>query len=212
MKYTDIIEQLQSDLNKGLTKLYEGYGKQLYGYGVQHMHLSEDESYDALYKTLYTVGQVIDRYEFNSESHFKNWLFKIHKNNVLQILRTRKNKEQEFKPVSFDEWIIEAEELEDSGLDLQKFKPAIEMISEVNRDKEEPSTSPLMPAMQEALKQISDVERELLFLRMKNYSYDEIADMLGIENKQLKVKFLRAKAKVEKITLEFIKEKKDEKN
>ena len=63
-----------------------------------------------------------------------------------------------------------------------------------------------MFAMQKALQQISDLERELLLLRMNNYTYDEIAAMLGIENHQLKVKFNRAKAKVEKKTLEILKE------
>ena len=63
-----------------------------------------------------------------------------------------------------------------------------------------------MFAMQKALQQINDLDRELLLLRMNNYSYDEIAEMLGIENNQLKVKFNRAKAKVERKTLEILKE------
>ena len=41
---------------------------------------------------------------------------------------------------------------------------------------------------------------------MSNYSYEEIAGMLGIENNQLKVKFNRAKAKVEKKTLAILKD------
>ena len=53
---------------------------------------------------------------------------------------------------------------------------------------------------------LNDVERELVLLRMSNYSYDEIAKMLGIENNQLKVKFNRAKAKIEKKTLELLKD------
>ncbi len=43
-----------------------------------------------------TVGKVITRYEFTSENHFGNWLFKIHKNNILQFLRSKKSKEKIF--------------------------------------------------------------------------------------------------------------------
>ena len=91
-------------------------------------------------------------------------------------------------------------------MDLGNFKQVIEQISTVDPYEGSSMNSKLFFAMQKALEQLSDVERELLLLRMNNYSYDEIATMLNIENNQLKVKFNRAKAKVEKKTLELIKD------
>jgi len=206
VNYKNIISLFQEDLNKGLTALFEGYGQKLYGFAVTHFHIDEDESYDVLYKTMDTVGKVITRYEFTSENHFGNWLFKIHKNNILQLLRSKKSKEKDFQLVSFNDWQVEAKELDDENLDLGNFKQVIEQISTVDPYEGSSMNSKLFFAMQKALEQLSDVERELLLLRMNNYSYDEIATMLNIENNQLKVKFNRAKAKVEKKTLELIKD------
>jgi len=206
VKYQDIILLFQQDLNKGLTALFEGYGRKLYGFSVAHFHLDEDESYDVLYKTLETVGKVITRYEFTSDKHFDNWLFKIHKNNILQLIRAKKSKQEEIPVDNFKSWQEEAAELNDEELKLESFKPVIEKISSFNVYDVTPTHNQLMNAMQKALQQLSDLERELLMLRMSNYSYDEIAKMLGIENNQLKVKFNRAKAKVEKKTLEILKD------
>jgi len=204
VKYQHVISGFQQDANVGLKSLFEGYGQQLFGFSVTHFHLDEDEGYEVLYKTMETVGKVITRYEFTSESHFANWLFKIHKNNVLQLLRVKKRKEQQFQIVDFDAWKGEATELEGESLDLETFKPVIEEIGQLNLYENSQKNSKLFLALQKALQEITDLERDLLLLRMNNYSYDEIATMLGIENNQLKVKFIRAKAKVQKKTLEIL--------
>src|ERR1700744_6544664 len=80
--YTTVIEKFKSSPRDGLAALYEDYGKYLYQFSINNWGLDEDECYDTLYKTLEATGKVIDRYEFESESHFRNWLFKIHKNNI----------------------------------------------------------------------------------------------------------------------------------
>jgi RNA polymerase sigma-70 factor (ECF subfamily) len=206
MKYQDIIALFHQDLKKGLTLLYEEYGRQLYSFSIAHFHLDEDESYDILYKTLEIVGKVITRYEFTSDKHFANWLFKIHKNNILQFIRTKRSKNYEVFVDSYKNWEEEASELGDDELKLENFKSVIENISTINPYEVSSSNNQLMKAMQNALQQLSELERELLLLRMCEYSYDEIANMLGIENNQLKVKFIRAKAKVEKKTLEILKD------
>ncbi|HNP94376.1 MAG TPA: sigma-70 family RNA polymerase sigma factor [Cyclobacteriaceae bacterium] len=204
VKYQQVISGFQATNNEGLKVLFEGYGQQLFGFSVTHFHIDEDEGYEVLYKTMETVGKVITRYDFSSESHFANWLFKIHKNNVLQLLRRKRSKEQEFQVVDLNDWEKEAKELEEYEFKLEFFKPVVEQISSINPYDNTSKTNKLFLAMQKGLQQLSEVERELLLLRMNNYSYDEIAAMLNIENNQLKVKFLRAKAKLEKKTLELL--------
>ncbi|MGN6195355.1 MAG: RNA polymerase sigma factor [Ginsengibacter sp.] len=206
MKYQKVISGFQTNLNDGLTALFEDYGQKLFGFSVTHFHLDEDEGYDVLYKTMETVGKVITRYEFSSENHFANWLFKIHKNNILQLLRSKKSKEQDIQIVDFNDWENEAKELEDEDLKLDIFKPVIEQISSINLYENSPKSSKVFLAMQKSLQHLSEVERELLLLRMNNYTYDEIATMISIENNQLKVKFNRAKAKLQKKTLELLKD------
>ena len=60
--------------------------------------------------------------------------------------------------------------------------------------------------LEEALEKLSEEDRDLLLLRGQNFSYNEIAEFLKIENNQLKVKFHRAKKKllqqIDKIILE----------
>lgn len=204
MKYQKVISGFQTSTNEGLKTLFEGYGQKLFGFSVTHFHIDEDEGYDVLYKTMETVGKVITRYDFSSENHFANWLFKIHKNNILQLLRSKKSKEQEFQTVDLSDWENEVRELEDDDFKLDIFKPVINQISSINLYDSSSKNNKLFLAMQKALQQLSEVERELLLLRMNNYSYDEIAAMLNIENNQLKVKFIRAKAKLQKKTLELL--------
>jgi len=210
VKYLKIITGFQTDLNEGLKILFKEYGQKLFGFSINHFHLDEDEGYDVLYKTMETVGKVVSRYEFSSENHFANWILKIHKNNILQLLRTKKSKEQNLQIVDFSNWENEAKEFGDEDFELDRFKPVLEQISSINTFENSSQQSKLMFAMQKALQQINDTDRELLLLRMNNYSYNEIAEMLGIENNQLKVKFNRAKAKVERKTLEILKESYDE--
>lgn len=204
MEYQKVILGFQTDLNEGLKVLFECYGQQLFGFSVTHFHINEDDGYDVLYKTMETVGRVIARYEFSSESHFRNWLFKIHKNNILQLLRTKKNKEQHLQIVNYKDWENEVKDLGEENFNMEEYKLVLEQISAVNPYQESPQSNKLMLAMEKALLQLNDMEKELLLLRMNDYSYDEIATMLGIENNQLKVKFNRAKAKLEKRTLEIL--------
>jgi RNA polymerase sigma-70 factor (ECF subfamily) len=204
VEYQKVILGFQTDLNEGLKVLFECYGQQLFGFSVTHFHINEDDGYDVLYKTMETVGRVIARYEFSSESHFRNWLFKIHKNNILQLLRTKKNKEQHLQIVNYKDWENEVKDLGEENFNMEEYKLVLEQISAVNPYQESPQSNKLMLAMEKALLQLNDMEKELLLLRMNDYSYDEIATMLGIENNQLKVKFNRAKAKLEKRTLEIL--------
>lgn len=204
MNYQKVITGFQTNLNDGLKSLFEEYGQQLFGFSVTHFHIDEDDGYDVLYRTMETVGKVISRYEFVSESHFANWLFKIHKNNVLQLLRSKKSKSTTFKLLSYSDWENEVKDMEEEGFDIESFTSVIEEVSSINPYEESSQGHKLMASMEKALYQISEIERELLLLRMNGYTYDEIAEMLGVENNQLKVKFNRAKAKLERKTLEIL--------
>lgn len=203
-KHLQVITKFQTDLREGLSLLYECYGKSLYQFSSRNWNLDEDECYEVLYKTLETVGKVIARQEFSSEKHFTNWLFKIHKNNTLMFVRSKRAKEEvEFKTVDWQEEYLEAEE--DNG--SVNFEEASFLPASSGQLYEESNTvNPLFNAMEKALQSINEIDRDILLLRMNNYSYEDIAAMLGIENNQLKVRFLRAKGKVEKKTMDIFKE------
>jgi RNA polymerase sigma factor (sigma-70 family) len=203
-KHLQVITKFQTDLREGLSLLYEWYGKSLFQFSSRNWGLDEDECYEVLYKTLETVGKVISRQEFASEKHFTNWLFKIHKNNTLMFIRSKRAKEEiEFKTVDWQEEYAEVED--DNGAISFEESPFI--LSNSGQLYEESNTiNPLFNAMEKALQTINETDRDILLLRMNNYSYEDIATMLGIENNQLKVRFLRAKGKIEKKTMDIFKE------
>lgn len=203
-KHLQIISKFKSNLREGLAILYDFYSKSLYQYSVRNWNLDEDEAYDILYKTLETVGKVIGRYEFSTEKHFSNWLFKIHKNNNLMFVRSKLAKEEiEFKTVDWQQEYQEADEDHDP-IDFNE-NPIAGQSEELYGSTS--STNPLFNALEKALLMINETDRDIVLLRMNNYSYEDIANMLGIENNQLKVRFLRAKAKIEKKTMQIIKGK-----
>jgi RNA polymerase sigma factor (sigma-70 family) len=63
--------------------------------------------------------------------------------------------------------------------------------------------TPILQAISQALDKLKPIERDLLMLKVQNYSYDEIAKLLSIENNQLKVKHHRAKNKLVKLLKEI---------
>ena len=65
-------------------------------------------------------------------------------------------------------------------------------------DSEESENSKLKE-LQVALSKLEPVEKDLLLLKANGFSYEQIADMLNIENNQLKVKHHRAKKKLIKL-------------
>lgn len=201
-KHLQVISKFKSDLRDGLALLYDFYGKSLYQYTIRNWGLDEDEAHDILYKTLETVGKVIGGYEFSTEKHFTNWLFKIHKNNSLMFVRAKLSKEKiEFTTV---DWQQEYQETNDDNdpIDFTE-NPIADQAEGLYEDTN--STNPLFNALERALLTINETDRDIVLLRMNNYSYEDIATMLGIENNQLKVRFLRTKAKIEKKTMDIIK-------
>jgi|GEM_PF-607537 len=204
VKYLDVISKFKQSLNEGLTVLYEGYGQHLFQFTINKWQLDEDEAYDTVYKTLEAVCKVIDRYQFDSENHFSNWLLKIHKNNILQLIRAKKAKDQIV--FHYEDWMAEVVQYEDEAFDMSNYEPIVEKLNYNTPYKDSPLNNQLFFAMQKALMLVPDNDREILLLRMNNYTYEEISQMLGIPNISLKVKFNRAKAKVQKKTLEILKD------
>jgi RNA polymerase sigma-70 factor (ECF subfamily) len=65
--------------------------------------------------------------------------------------------------------------------------------------KTESFDSPILTHLKSVLENFSEVDRDLLLLRAQNFSYEEIAKMLNLDNAQLKVRHHRAKKKLVEI-------------
>lgn len=189
MDYKEIIEFIRLKDKRGIEALYDDYGKKLYSHAIIKWDFSEDEAWEAVYKTLDTLLLKLPGYAIESDLHFNNLVFKIFKNYLRQHLRDKRRKEEKIEFVS-----------------IEKFEniPAGDNIIEYNADdiaftdyyKSEVLETSLFTNLKIALEKLEPSDKELLLLRAQNYSYDEIANLLNIKNDQLKVKYFRAKKKL----------------
>lgn len=193
IEYTEILKLLKSQQQSGLEQLYENYGKKFYNYCIRQWSLTEDDAWEIIYKTLETLVLKLSNYEFESQAHFDNFLFKVLINFVRQYFRSRRHRE-DYEMVLLD--FQEEDQLSSTVTKLlneQSFKDyyALEIVD-----------NPAILALKDALTKIDEQEKDILLLRAQNYSYEEVAKLLGIENNQLKVKYHRAKKKLIQILIE----------
>lgn len=186
MQFKEIISLIREKSPTGLQRLYECYGSKFYSYCIVRWKLSEDDAWDVIYRTLETVVLKGAEYDFESDQHFNNFLFKILVNFLRQQYRRKQTNETELEFVDLSD----------------EFHTPIAIKARANQDaieeyyRTESVDSPLLTAMKSALDTFEPLDKDLLLLRAQNYSYDEIAKLLDIENNQLKVKHHRAKQKL----------------
>lgn len=138
-----------------------------------------DISQDVFLKVYKSIGT------FKGDSEFSTWLYRIAKNTALDFVRRRKQ-----NALSIDSSGDEGE-----GFDLPD---------------ESVNTSPEKKALQnerkrmlyDAINKLSDEHREIIILRdLNDYSYDDIANALGIESGTVKSRLFRAREALRKILL-----------
>lgn len=193
-EYKEILDLLKSQPQSGLEQLYENYGKKFYSYCIRQWKMTEDDAWDVIYKTLEALVLKLSNYDFESQAHFNNFLYKVLINFIRQNFRTRRsNEEYDMMLLDFQEEDIASFGAVTKLLNERAFKDyyALEIVDD-----------PAILALKEALSKMDEQEKDILLLRAQNYSYDEIAEMLAIENNQLKVKHHRAKKKLVQLLIE----------
>ncbi|MDX2000922.1 MAG: sigma-70 family RNA polymerase sigma factor [Chitinophagales bacterium] len=185
------------DTKDGLSVLYSRYGRKLYSYGIVHWQLSEDESWDLVYKTLYKILETYGKYQFESEKKFGSFTFKIFVNYLRNHYRDQKRVAEQLSFVNFHESEFESGEqgrLANSDKEV-KQKIAKESLKE---EMAETSENPALAALKEELDKLQDWERILLLLRSQDMPYSEISKHIEKPEGQLKVYYQRLKEKIMK--------------
>lgn len=166
----DLIKDIRKKDKKALTLLYNRYGKKFYGYAVSRWNVSEDDAWELIYKTLYKIIDVIDKYSFETEEKFNGFIFQVFINNLRNHYNANKNKP------------IETIGLEEKHGSLEE-----------SENDEQKTESPYMKCLKKAMEQLEDWKRILLLMKAQNFSYAEIAPYVNKPDEQLKVYYLRAK-------------------
>lgn len=194
MNYLEIISLIDQKDRKGWENLYLLYGKKFYGFAVDNWGFNEDEAWEIVYQTLQTVILKIGEYEIQSQAHFDNLLFKIFTNFLRQQYRKNKVISQDFRVLSFSE--IETGISDDEGFNVDELKNPFTKEFFLEYIDSEETENPKLKELQLALSKLEPIEKDLLLLKANGFTYEQIADMLKIENNQLKVKHHRAKKKL----------------
>ncbi len=111
--------------------------------------------------------------KFRGDAKFSTWMYRVALNTSISLYRksTRKIKTQDISEVDFK---IRSEEY-DNTEELQ------------------------LKALYEAIHQLNDIDKALIFLYLEDKPYKEISETLGISDVNARVKMNRAKDKLKKI-------------
>ena len=112
--------------------------------------------------------------KFNCEAKFSTWLYRVALNTAITGLRKQKNFITSYEPASLNVNISDDDYSETGEERLQQLHKAIE--------------------------QLSQVEKAIVMLYMEDKQYDEMEDILGISQGNLRVKMNRIKEKLRELT------------
>ncbi len=177
----ELLTRVRKKDKEAVALLYNRYGRKLYGYGVSKWHLEEDDAWDLVYKTLYRVMQVSDKYTFEDEKKFSGFLFTTFINYLRNHYRDNKNKGFE---------TVEMTEKHERTLS--------------QGEGESSKQSPSMICLQKALNEVGDWQRVVLLMRAQDFSYEEIAKYVSKPAEQLKVYYMRLKKAVTELVNECL--------
>ena len=167
-----------------LVRKYEKYVCTTVYSVVRNYDDSFDVAQEVFLKLYHNIGS------FKGESSFSSWLYRIAKNTALDFLRKdKKNKNN----VSL---YTENSDGEETVMDIPdtSVSSSPEQTAVKNEAKE---------ILYSALDEISDEHKEIIILRdVDGYTYEEIAEMLGLEYGTVKSRLFRAREALRKKLLE----------
>ena len=112
--------------------------------------------------------------KFNGQSKFSTWLYRVSLNTAIAGLRRKKKFITSYEPFTLPANIIDDNYNDSEEERLQQLYTAIE--------------------------QLSQVEKAIVMLYMEDRSYNEMEDILGISQGNLRVKMNRIKEKLRELT------------
>lgn len=182
----------------------------MYNYAIQSWHIDEDSAWDIIYKVLFKITERINEYSFKSENQFRNMLYSIFNNELINFYHKTKRIEERLKFLTFDDTSLENSFYgHDSTANREINETIIKNALEEFWDKPQ-ANNPLLNCLNNLLEELEDWERILINQRSNGISYREIANYIDKPENQLKVYYGRLKNKIQIKLLEIMKGHKDE--
>ena len=161
---------MQTELEK---KFLNDFGKnQNIAHKICRIYTTNQDQHNDLFQEI--AIQLWKNYsKFRGDAKFSTWMYRVALNTAISLYRksTRRVKTQDFSDVSFK---IESVDYDDTQ-DLQLI------------------------ALYNAIRNLNDIDKALIFLYLEDKPYKEIAVALGITEVNARVKMNRAKDKLKKI-------------
>lgn len=155
--------------NDAIDTFYVNYGKYLLNHAVKNWKIDQDEAWEIIYETFYTITDKINNLDFASEEKFKSFVTVVFLNKIRNHLRKHK-----IQTETFDN----------------------ENIAGYQGDENEELKSLDLEILKSELENLEDWERMLLLMRAQQMPYSEIAKFVNKPEEQLKVYFQRLKKKL----------------
>ena len=111
---------------------------------------------------------------FKGDSKFSTWLYRVAINTAITGLRKQKNFISTYEPATLPEYVSDDTSSQAAEEQLQQLYSAIEKLNEV--------------------------EKAIVLLYMEDHSYEEMENVLGINQGNLRVKMNRIKEKLRQLT------------
>jgi DNA-directed RNA polymerase specialized sigma24 family protein len=181
----------------------------LFNYAIQSWHLDEDSAWDIIYKVLFKITERIANYTFKNEIQFRNMMYSIFNNELVNFYRKSKRIQERIKLLQFDDSLLEEAYLSinhhiEKEINEKIFKKSLEEFWD-----EPSSENILFDYLNELLDSLDDWERILVNLRAAELSYQDITKFVDKPVNQLKVYYGRI---VKKVQIQLLNKMKDTKN
>ncbi len=114
---------------------------------------------------------------FRAESKFSTWLYRIALNTAISGLRRKKNHITSYEPEKIP--------------------------TEIKDDTDHKEQEERLQQLYQSIRKLSEIEKAIVMIYLEDKTYEEMEDILGINQNNLRVKMNRIKEKLRKLTYQL---------
>ncbi|HPT85483.1 MAG TPA: sigma-70 family RNA polymerase sigma factor [Bacillota bacterium] len=175
----ELVRRAASGEQPAFAELVERYRGMVYNLAY-HSLRNADDAFDAAQDVFVKAYRSLSK--FRGDSKFSTWIYRIAQNTVRDYIRARSRR---MLPVSLSDYSGEDED--PRQLDIPDSDPSADPSESLERKMRE-------RAVHEAILSLSETHRQIIILReIEGKSYEEIAELLGLELGTVKSRLNRAR-------------------